>query len=166
MALVEEIWRQELKRPIGEGPTDQSSKVVNLIAYRAESHSRAEPPEQTRFLCASLEQRNHFARETTIPLAFARAAELTRPRRLDPSGLARAAGSFHPRRIDCAENSRRVCLSSEFTSSLPEQRNQVEPARAEKSSGACPSREFKWSLPEQIQPARENLIPLALPEQT
>ncbi|XP_057784959.1 uncharacterized protein LOC131002495, partial [Salvia miltiorrhiza] len=44
MTLVEEIWRQELKRPIGEGPTDQSSKVVNLIAYRVE------PPEKSRFL--------------------------------------------------------------------------------------------------------------------
>ncbi|XP_057808710.1 endo-1,4-beta-xylanase 5-like [Salvia miltiorrhiza] len=33
MTLVEEIWRQELKRPIGEGLTDQSSKVHRTMKY-------------------------------------------------------------------------------------------------------------------------------------
>ncbi|XP_057779887.1 uncharacterized protein LOC130998487 [Salvia miltiorrhiza] len=42
MALVEEIWKQELRKPNGERPPEQSSRVVNLVTYRVEHTGRAE----------------------------------------------------------------------------------------------------------------------------
>ncbi|XP_057778153.1 uncharacterized protein LOC130996890 [Salvia miltiorrhiza] len=63
MILVEEIWKQELRKPIGDnGVSEQSSSVMNLITYRAEQNgmpeqSRAARAEQTVQSRANLQSR-------------------------------------------------------------------------------------------------------------
>ncbi|XP_057775211.1 uncharacterized protein LOC130994194 [Salvia miltiorrhiza] len=47
MALVEEIWKQELRKPIGDRLPEQSTSVVNLVTYRADVQSRAEQIRRT-----------------------------------------------------------------------------------------------------------------------
>ncbi|XP_057812070.1 uncharacterized protein LOC131026252 [Salvia miltiorrhiza] len=108
MNLVEEIWRQELKRPIGEGPTDQSSKVVNFIAYRVE------PPEKSRFLWLCQNSGIMPPREDSIPLAL--------PEQRNRYPREEATGQRTHVESARAENSSGVCPSRKLNWSLPEQR--------------------------------------------
>ncbi|XP_057811708.1 LOW QUALITY PROTEIN: uncharacterized protein LOC131025929 [Salvia miltiorrhiza] len=112
MTLVEEIWRQELKRPIGEGPTDQSSKVVNLIAYRVE------PPEKSRFLWLCQNSEIMPPREDSIPLAL--------PEQRNRYPREEATGQRTHVESARAENSSGVCPNRELKWNLPEQRTHVE----------------------------------------